>query len=399
VRPETPDQPNTPEENVNGVSTPKETQNSETHSAKFSAEHKVRSAANRVRPVAQRSLDSVLALLERMWQALVPLIARVREIPAVQRVSERVGPQLAALKEKLDLPQTQSGQQVPVRVRSMQAGAALAAVGVVSLVVGTMSTGSQQQASNVEEAAQAAPMQAPQGGGEQAAPAPAPKNSAPAEQKRPAPIGPPVEGIDVSNHNGSINWDAVAADGKKFTFVLATDGDNFTSPSYSKQYHGAKEAGLMAGAYHFARPDDSSGREQAERFLAVADYQKDGKTLPPVLDLEVDPSTGGCYGMTVSEMQEWTREFNETVQEKTGKDAIIYANPSFWRQCMGGTSEFSDQPLWMASYGVNSPSVLSGFDDWDFWQYTDKGSVSGISGYTDLNKYQYGIERLKQLAS
>src|SRR5690606_17615552 len=255
------------------------------------------------------------------------------------------------------------------------------------------------QASNVEEAAQAAPMQAPQGGGEQAAPAPAPKNSAPAEQKRPAPIGPPVEGIDVSNHNGSINWDAVAADGKKFTFVLATDGDNFTSPSYSKQYHGAKEAGLMAGAYHFARPDDSSGREQAERFLAVADYQKDGKTLPPVLDLEVDPSTGGCYGMTVSEMQEWTREFNETVQEKTGKDAIIYANPSFWRQCMGGTSEFSDQPLWMASYGVNSPSVLSGFDDWDFWQYTDKGSVSGISGYTDLNKYQYGIERLEQLAS
>src|SRR5690606_41923278 len=137
---------------------------SETHSAKFSAEHKVRSAANRVRPVAQRSLDSVLALLERMWQALVPLIARVREIPAVQRVSERVGPQLAALKEKLDLPQTQSGQQVPVRVRCVHGAAALAADGVVSQVVGTMSTGSQQHASAVGAAAPGAPRRATQAG-------------------------------------------------------------------------------------------------------------------------------------------------------------------------------------------------------------------------------------------
>ncbi|MER7012840.1 GH25 family lysozyme [Saccharopolyspora sp. NPDC000359] len=386
MNPETPDQARNPE-NHDNASTPKQA------SPAQRADQALRAAADRVRAW-------LAPLLERFVQWLAPLLRRVQDAPVVRRFRERVAPHVAAVQEKLPEPVVRAS-----RTRSMQAGAAVAAVGVVGLVIGTAAAGSSDP--QVEEAAVAAPMQSapeqqvaleqqatlqqqptPQQVEPQAAPAPEPE----------APLGPPVEGIDVSNHNGNIDWSQVAADGKKFTFVLATDGTSFTNPKYSEQYHGAKDAGLIAGAYHFARPSSSSGEAQADRFLDVADYQSDGKTLPPVLDLEVDPNSGGCYGMSVDEMHQWTQAFNDRVQERTGKEPIIYANPSFWRQCMGSTDSFDGHPLWLASYGVDSPSVPNGFSNWHFWQYTDKGDVAGISGNTDLNLFQEGMARLEKLA-
>ncbi|MFB9566732.1 lysozyme [Saccharopolyspora hordei] len=319
----------------------------------------------------------------------------------LRRFRERVAPHVTAVQDKLPEPLARAS-----RNRSVQAGAAVAAVGVVGLVVGTAAGG--PSTPEVDKAAVAAPMQqAPQQQEvlqqhatlqQQPTPQQAEAKAAEPAPEPEAPLGPPVEGIDVSNHNGSIDWNEVAADGKKFTFVLATDGTDFSNPRYSEQYHGAKDAGLIAGAYHFARPDESSAEAQADRFLDVADYQSDGKTLPPVLDLEVDPNSGGCYGMSVDEMRQWTQTFNDKVKERTGKEPIIYANPSFWRQCMGSTDSFDGHPLWLASYGVDSPTVPSGFSNWHFWQYTDKGSVDGISGYTDLNQFQEGMARLEKLA-
>jgi lysozyme len=338
---------------------------------------------------------------ERGWHAKAQgadnaLLQRVLDAPAVRRIRERVAPHVPE-------PVKNASQQ-----RSVQVGAGIAAVGIVGLIIGGLAGGDDGR--DVEEAAVAAPMA-------QAAPQPAEQKKADppqtraetkseaqseaqdGEAKQDAPLGPPVEGIDVSNHNGNIDWKKVAADNKKFTFVLASDGTDFSNPKYSQQYHGAKDAGLIAGAYHFARPDDSDGATQANRFLDIIDYKNDGKTLPPVLDLEVDPNGGSCYGMSVDQMHQWTKSFNDTVKQRTGKDPIIYANPSFWKQCMGSTDTFKDPDLWLAAYEVDSPTVPKGFQDWDFWQYTDKGKVAGISGNTDINQYKEGFERLKQLAS
>ncbi|MGP4020768.1 lysozyme [Saccharopolyspora sp. 5N708] len=407
MNPESSDKTRSPE-HTDHVSTPNEATDRGWRSAALRADAALRTAVDRVRPAAHRVGEWLAPLIQRLLRWLAPLLQRIQDAPAVQRLRERVAPHVAAVQQKLP----QSVRQAP-RTRSMQAGAAIAAVGVVGLVIGSVASGPGQ--AQVGEAALAAPIQLPaQPAAEQAAavqaqqpaaqqPAadqqPAAQAPAPAAQPAPqAPLGPPAEGIDVSNHNGSIDWSQVAADGKKFTFVLATDGTGFTNPRYSEQYHGAKDAGLIAGAYHFARPGSSSAEVQADRFLNIADYQSDGKTLPPVLDLEVDPNSGGCYGLSVDDMHLWTKTFNDKVKERTGKDPIIYANPSFWRQCMGGTDTFGNHALWLASYGVDNPTVPSGFNDWDFWQYTDQGQVAGISGNTDLNQYQEGIERLKQLA-
>lgn len=324
-----------------------------------------------------------------------------REAPAARRFRERVAPHLTALRDKFPDPIVRAA-----RTRAAQAGAAVVAVGVLGLVIGYSGPGESQ--SEVRGASLEAPMRPPAVAQQQAQPQeqpaapvqqPAAAPPEPETQAAPeAPPGPPVEGIDVSNHNGDIDWSKVAADGKKFTFVLATDGTSFTNPRYGEQYHGAKGAGLIAGAYHFARPGSSSAEEQAERFLNTAGYQADGKTLPPVLDLEVDPKVGGCYGLSVDEMHRWTKTFNEKVKERTGKDAIIYANPSFWRECMGSTDAFGNHALWLASYGVDNPAVPNGFGDWDFWQYTSKGRVAGINTNTDLNQYKEGLARLERLA-
>ncbi len=98
-------------------------------------------------------------------------------------------------------------------------------------------------------------------------------------------------GIDVSHHQGNVNWHAVAEAGVSFAFVKATDGDTFVDPQFSTNWTGIKDAGIMRGAYHFfrpARPVDS----QVENFVRTIRETGDGD-LPSVLDLEEAPTPHG----------------------------------------------------------------------------------------------------------
>jgi len=95
------------------------------------------------------------------------------------------------------------------------------------------------------------------------------------------------EGIDVSSHQPNVNWETVKSSGVTFAFIKATEGHSgsgllgiytqvlipppraaYTSPTFSSQYTGATNAGLIRGGYHFAHPDSSSGATQAEFFVA-----------------------------------------------------------------------------------------------------------------------------------
>ncbi|MFR9730143.1 GH25 family lysozyme [Saccharopolyspora sp. MS10] len=370
------------------------------------ADRAVRSGVDRVRPYAHQAWQRVVPLLQRLWAAVLPFLRRVRGSAAGRKVEEAVGPwaERAAARFRSASRGGHRREQHP-RLRAMQAGAGLAVLGVLGVAVLSVSTGTHD---DVRATAHIDGMPAAGGnpGPQQFGPfgfdeAPDDGGStedeeAPEEPPGPVP-GPPAKGIDVSNHNGSVDWKQVAADGQNFAFVLATDGTDFTSPKYAEQYHGAKAAGLLAAPYHFARPDESA-EAQADRLLAVADHQQDGKSLPPVLDLEVDPSGGGCYGLSVPAMHRWTDAFTEKIKSATGTDPIIYANPSFWNECMGGTDSYSDHPLWLASYGVDEPSVPQGFRDWNFWQYTEDGSVPGVSGDVDQNHFQGSVGDLMKLA-
>lgn len=95
-----------------------------------------------------------------------------------------------------------------------------------------------------------------------------------------------IKGLDVSHHQGHIDWQKVGATKKySFVFIKATEGHDFTDDDFVKNWQGAKANGLLVGAYHFFSTR-SSGTEQAEFFIAAV--PKEEGALPPVIDIEID---------------------------------------------------------------------------------------------------------------
>ncbi len=194
------------------------------------------------------------------------------------------------------------------------------------------------------------------------------------------------EGIDVSHWQGNIDWVQVAAAGKSFAIVKATEGVGYKDDKYDRNKAGAMGNGLKFGAYHFARPENDPIRE-ADWFIDNSDYEHG--MLIPTLDLE---RTGGRgpNGLT-----NWTKAWLARVNERLGVKPMIYMSPHFWQTNLNNTRWFADngyEVLWIAHWHVANPSPPAdnwGGKGWTFWQYTSDGRVPGISGRVDLNRYRF----------
>ncbi|KAL0573758.1 hypothetical protein V5O48_008201 [Marasmius crinis-equi] len=184
------------------------------------------------------------------------------------------------------------------------------------------------------------------------------------------------QGIDVSGHQPSVDWNQVKANGVSFAYIKATEGTTFKSSSFSSQYVGATNVGLIRGAYHFAHPDSSSGAAQANFFLANGGgWTADGITLPGALDIEYNPSGATCYGLSAAAMVSWIKDFSNTYHSKTGRFPIIYSTTDWWKQCTGNSAAFAnDNPLWIARYSSSIGELPAGWSFATFWQYADSGS-------------------------
>ncbi|MGP3691529.1 GH25 family lysozyme [Streptomyces sp. IBSNAI002] len=205
---------------------------------------------------------------------------------------------------------------------------------------------------------------------------------------RSAPTG--VEGVDVASYQGrDVPWPAMAKAGVRFAYVKATEGTGYENPHRAAQVAGARKAGLLVGAYHFARPDLSNGAAQARYFLSNGGrWSADGRTLPGVLDLEASEGGDGCYDREPAELRWWTKRFLETYKAATGKDAVIYTSTSWWNRCMGSGTQFRDNPLWTARYNTSTAGELPGaWNEHQIWQYTAKGSFKGAPGPYDRNRF------------
>lgn len=205
-----------------------------------------------------------------------------------------------------------------------------------------------------------------------------------------------LNGIDVASHqhpgNAAIDWTAVKASGQDFAFIKASEGVSYINPYFSDDSQKAQQAGVMPGSYHYARPAIGTGRAEAQ-YYAAALATGSQPSLPPVLDLE---ETGG---LSVTQLQDWTRDFVDEIRKLTGRDPIMYTSPGFWQSHMGNTTEFSELPLWLAYWSSTPPTTLPG--GWDyitFWQYSETGNVNGIQGNVDMNKYYGDDAQLQALA-
>lgn len=205
-----------------------------------------------------------------------------------------------------------------------------------------------------------------------------------------------VPGVDVSSHNGDVNWASLRKSGVRFAYVKATEGTTYKNPYFHQQYRGSYDAGMIHGAYHFALPNHSSGAAQATYFANHGGgWSKDGKTLPGALDMEYNPYGATCYGKSKSAMIKWIDDFFTTYRKKTGRDAVIYTSTNWWKQCTGNTSKFGKtNPLWIPRYGSSVGTLPAGWDFHTIWQHTSSGKTVG-----DHNRFNGSFTRLRALAN
>ncbi|KAG0705635.1 glycoside hydrolase family 25 protein [Suillus ampliporus] len=193
-------------------------------------------------------------------------------------------------------------------------------------------------------------------------------------EKRATPLG-----IDVSSYQPNVDWTTVKNNGISFVYIKATEGTDYVNPSFSSQYIGATDAGLIRGGYHFAHPDLSSGATQADYFLANGGgWSADGITLPGALDIEYNPSGSECYGLTASQMVSWIQSFSNTYEAATGRYPVIYTTTDWWTTCTGNSAAFGNtNPLWIAIYSTSVGTLPAGWGYETFWQYADSGPNPG----------------------
>ncbi|MFD9443010.1 lysozyme [Streptomyces sp. NPDC060006] len=202
-------------------------------------------------------------------------------------------------------------------------------------------------------------------------------------------------GHDVSSHQKNVNWPAAKSKGAAFVYVKATESTTYRNPYFDGQYNGAREAGIIRGAYHFALPHRSSGTAQAAYFLRNGgDWRADGWTLPPALDIEYNPyGANKCYGLSKGRIVGWIKAFSDEVKRQTGRRPVIYTNRDWWRTCTGDSPAFADHPLWLARYSASAGPLPAGWEFWTFWQYDNSGSLPG-----DQNLFNGSPSRLKRFA-
>lgn len=197
-----------------------------------------------------------------------------------------------------------------------------------------------------------------------------------------------IFGIDVSHYQGRINWDSVQ-NGRlsfplHFVFVRATAGKNGKDSAFKTNWREAKQRGFIRGAYHYYRPDENS-LEQAEYFIKTVKLAKGD--LPPVLDIEQLPR-----GQSVERLKLGLKRWLDRAEEHYGVRPILYSGESYYNDFL--KKEFAEYDMWIANYSFFADEIKP---DWLFWQFTDKGTISGIDGDVDVNIFNGDIEGLKAL--
>ncbi len=187
----------------------------------------------------------------------------------------------------------------------------------------------------------------------------------------------PVAGIDISKHNGEIDFDAVAADDYQFVFIKASEGKTYRDAAFNHNYQQARDAGLKVGAYHFFRKN-RSGQEQASNFLGAVQ----GKVfdLPLVIDLEDDWGNGA----TIDRETALHRVMDMiSILKQHGYPVMIYTNFDGYKKYYKGM--LGDNYLWLCSF--TSPDLLPNVPHC-IQQFSHEGEVNGVKGKVDLNVYR-----------
>ena len=184
-----------------------------------------------------------------------------------------------------------------------------------------------------------------------------------------------IEGLDISHHQDSIDWEALATEDFDFVFAKATEGLSHVDTRFSENWAAARQSNIARGAYHFFRPE-LDPYQQFDHFAQY--YNPEPGDLPPMLDVEV------LDNASPAELIVGVGTWLYLAELRYGTKPIIYSSLKFYYHHLAG--HFDDYPLWIARYSNRPPAVNVGAN-LSFWQYGSEGRVAGIEGPVDLNVF------------
>ena len=184
-------------------------------------------------------------------------------------------------------------------------------------------------------------------------------------------------GIDVSHHQGTINWKKVkqSQPNLEFVYVKCTEGKTYVDPKFKENAEGAATVGYKVGAYHYFRMT-SSAHEQFDYFNAQMDAVH--IELIPMVDVERSD------GKPRKELQDSLQVLLNLLEEAYGKKPMIYGtNRSYNELC---APEFNHYHLYIGRYGKKKP-VVKGPSHYTIWQYSEEAIIPGIPKPVDICRF------------
>jgi lysozyme len=190
------------------------------------------------------------------------------------------------------------------------------------------------------------------------------------------PPGFPSFGIDVSHHQGEIDWNSLLKKEHydtiiQFVYCKATEGSDHVDTKWERNRSILQQLDIPNGAYHFFSPK-SEPRPQAKHFLNY--WKKSDLDLPPVLDVESE-------GFSDEDLRAKMKIWLEEVEKQTGMRPVIYTSLNFFETKF--MDHFKDYKFWIAAYS-RKPEFI---DDSRIihWQYSETGELPGIDEHVDFN--------------
>lgn len=192
-------------------------------------------------------------------------------------------------------------------------------------------------------------------------------------------------GVDVSEHQGEINWQEVKNAGIDFAFIrigyrgYGASGIIKADAKFNDNIDKAKAAGIDVGVYFFSQAiNEEEAREEA-RFV-LDNLQGRPLDLPVVYDPEnILDDVARTDNVTPEQFTKNTIAFNEEIKA-AGYKPMVYSN-MLWEAFQLDMTKIQDYPIWYADY---EPQPQTPYD-FTFWQYSEKSTIPGISGMMDMN--------------
>lgn len=195
-----------------------------------------------------------------------------------------------------------------------------------------------------------------------------------------------VRGVDVSRHQGDIDWNALAADRTAFAYIKSSEGEHLVDTRFVDNWQAAEQAGVIRGAYHFFTLCRTGVDQAANMISTVPD---EPGMLPPAVDLEFG---GNCSARpSVEEFRAELDAFLAAIEAEYRMRPVIYTNYEFYNAYLA--QDPPDVTWWMRSIAWQPRDL----PEWTFWQYFP-GRRDGVDGRVDRNAFDGDPAALVRLA-